>query len=117
METGMRKLVRVMMIFGVLGLYGGLAPWSAAQADTAARTVQGKVVAVNLQSTPHIIVITVVLPSKQEMIVGATVGSDVAITKEKQAIGLSGIKTGQTVSLTYVKNQDGLTAKSIQVRK
>ena len=74
-------------------------------------------VAVNLQSTPNIIVVKVILPSKQEMIVGATVGPDVAITVEKQAIGLSGIKTGQTVSLTYVKDQDGLTAKSIQVRK
>jgi len=117
METGMMKLVRTMMIVGALGLYGGLAPWSAAQADTATRTVQGKVVAVNLQSTPNIIVVKVILPSKQEMIVGATVGPDVAITVEKQAIGLSGIKTGQTVSLTYVKDQDGLTAKSIQVRK
>ena len=117
MKTGMTKLVRTMMIVGVLGLYGGLAPWSAAQADTVTRTVQGQVVAVNLQSSPNIIVVKVILPSKQEMIVGATVGPDVAITKEKQAIGLSGIKTGQTVSLTYVKNEDGLTAKSIQVRK
>ena len=117
METGMTRLVLAMMIVGGLLLYGGLAPWSAAQADTGERTVQGKVVAVNLQSTPNIIVVTVILPSKQEMIVGATVGPDVAITKEKQAIGLSGIKTGQTVSLTYVKNEDGLTAKSITVRK
>ena len=117
METGMTKTARTLMSVVALVLSGSLGLWSAAEADNATRTVQGKVVAVNLQSTPNIIVVTVILPSKQEMIVGATVGPDVAITKEKQAIGLSGIKTGQTVSLTYVKDQDGLTAKSIQIRK
>ena len=117
METGMIRLVRVMIIAGVLGLTGGLAPWSAAQADTAARTVQGKVIAVNTQSTPNVIVVKVILPTNKEMIVGATVKSGVAITRDKQAIGLDGIKPGQTVSLTYVKHDNGLDARSIQVRK
>lgn len=117
MKTGMTTLVRAMMIAGFLGLYGGLAPWSAAEADTAARTVQGKVIAVNLESTPNVIVVKVVLPTNQEMIVGATVGSGVAITSGKQTIGLDGVTPGQTVSLTYVKHDNGLDARSIQVRK
>jgi hypothetical protein len=101
----------------ILALCGSLALWTAAQADPAERTVQGEVVAVNLQSTPHVIVVKVILPSKQEMIVGATVGAGVAITRGNRAIGLDGIMAGQTVSLTYVKHERGLDARSIHVRK
>ncbi len=116
MKTGKTTLARTLMIVGLLGFFGGLAPWSAAEADTAARTVQGKVIAVNTQSTPNVIVVKVILPTKKEMIVGATVGSGVAITSGKQAIKLDGVTPGQTVSLTYVKHDKGLDARSIQVR-
>jgi len=116
METGMTKTARMLMSVVALVLSGSLGLWSAAEADNATRTVQGKVIAVNLQSTPNVIVVKVILPTKQEMIVGATVGSGVAITRDMQAIGLDGITPGQTVSLTYVKHDNGLDARSIQVR-
>lgn len=114
MKVGTMRLSWMLMI---LVLWGGHAPWSAAQPNPVVQTVQGEVVAVNLQSTPNVIVVKVILSSKQEMIVGATVGAGVPITRGKEAIGLDGIKTGQTVSLTYVKNEDGLAARAIQVRK
>jgi hypothetical protein len=99
----------------VLG--GSFVPWSVAQSGSAARMVQGEVVAVNLQSTPRVIVVKVLLPSQQEMIVGATVGADTAITHGKQTIGLDAIKPGQIVRVTYLKSENGLEARSIQVRK
>lgn len=117
MDTGMTKRSRITAVAMALVLWGTLAPWSAAQPGAAARTVQGEVVAVNLQSTPHVIVVKVHLPSKQEMIVGATVGAGTAITRGKQTIGLDAIKPGQIVSLTYSKSESGLDARSIQVRK
>jgi len=100
----------------VVGTWMVQASWAAAESN-AVRTVQGEVIAANLQSTPNVIVIKVILPSKQETIVGATVGSGVSITRGKQAIRLNGITVGQSVTLTYVKNANGLDARSIQVQK
>lgn len=117
MDTGMTRRARITAVVIALALWGTLTPWSAAQSGSATRTVQGEVVAVNLQSTPHVIVVKVHLPSKQEMIVGATVGAGTAITHGKQAIGLDAIKPGQIVSVTYIKSESGLDARSIQVRK
>lgn len=117
METGMPRLSRTLMVLMALVLCGGLAPWAAGQPDAGVRTVQGKVVAVNVHSTPNVIVVKVVLPTKQDMIVGATVGAGIAITRGREAIGLHEITPGQTVSLTYDKHDNGLDARSIQVRK
>ncbi|MBI5777517.1 MAG: hypothetical protein HY444_09010 [Nitrospirae bacterium] len=114
MKVGTMRLSWMLMI---LVLWGSLAQWSAAQPNPVVQAVQGEVVAINLQSTPNVIVVKVILPSKQEMIVGATVGAGVPITLGKHTIGLDGIKTGQTVHLTYVKDENGLDARSIQVRK
>lgn len=117
METGMVQWSRLTAVAMALVLCEALAPWPAAQAESTARTVQGEVVAVNLQSTPNVIVVKVHLPSKEEMLVGATVGANTTIAHGKQTIGLDAIKPGQIVSLTYVKSESGLDARSIQVRK
>lgn len=114
MHTMLQRGVSALMIV----MTAWMMPISGAAAGSdVARTVQGEVVTVNLQSTPNVIVIKVLLPSKQEMIVGATVGAGVSITRGKEAIGLDGITAGQTVNLTYVKSENGLDARSIQVRK
>lgn len=87
-----------------------------AASESHARTVQGEVVAVNVSDSSHVIVVKVGKTPKKELIVGATVESGVTITRGKQQISLDNLKVGETVSLTYVKNPDGLTARSIQAR-
>ncbi len=78
------------------------------------RTVRGTVVATNVEANPQIIVVKVVLPSKEEMIVGARVSADTKITKGKQAAQLADLKAGQTAEVTYLKTSDGLLAQSIR---
>lgn len=78
------------------------------------RTVRGTVVATNVEANPQIIVVKVVLPSKEEMIVGARVSADTKITKGKQAAQLADLKAGQTAEVTYLKTADGLLAQSIR---
>jgi hypothetical protein len=81
------------------------------------RTVVGEVIGLNVQDTPQVIVVKVILPSKEEMIVGATVGPEVTIVRGKQPIGLADLTVGETVTFTYLKNQDGLVARAIHARK
>lgn len=78
------------------------------------RTVRGTVVATNVEANPQIIVVKVLLPSKEEMIVGARVSADTKITKGKQAAQLADLKAGQTAEVTYLKTSDGLLAQSIR---
>lgn len=78
------------------------------------RTVRGTVVATNVEANPQIIVVKVLLPSKEEMIVGARVSADTKITKGKQAAQLADLKAGQTAEVTYLKTAEGLLAQSIR---
>lgn len=83
-------------------------------ASPGVRTVRGEVVAVNLQASPQVIVIKAAKSGKDDLIVGATVGSETKVTRGSQAISLGALKLGETVSLTYTKHEDGLAAQSIQ---
>lgn len=85
-------------------------------ADGTVHRVTGEVVAVNTSETPHVIVVKSRIGKRNDMIVGATVGQDVPITKGKKVVGLSSLKVGESVVITYVKNRDGLAAKRIVVR-
>jgi predicted phosphoribosyltransferase len=78
------------------------------------RTVRGTVVATNVEANPQIIVVKVLLPSKEEMIVGARVSADTKITKGKQAAQLADLKAGQMAEVTYLKTSEGLLAQSIR---
>jgi len=100
----------------VLCLIGIMTIPAVAAADDLVRTVHGRVLAVNVTDTPQTIVVQVILPDKQEMIVGADVPSDVGITKGKQRVGLADIKTGAHVAMTYIKNPQGLVARSIHLK-
>ena len=73
-------------------------------------------VAVNVKDDPHVIVVKVAMPNKEELIVGATVPPDTHVTREKRSVTLADIKTGERVVLGYLKQSDGLTARSIHVR-
>lgn len=84
--------------------------------ETIQRTVQGTVVATNVGVDPSTIVVKVLLPNKEVLIVGARVLSDTRITRGKQAVRLSEVKTGEKAELMYLKAPDGLIARSIHVR-
>ncbi len=92
------------------------APWAGAESKAVARAVRGEVVAVNVGDSPNVIVVTVMKGSKGESIVGATVGADTKIMRGKQKVGLDALKVGESVELTYVKQDDGLVARSIHAR-
>jgi len=79
-------------------------------------TVRGKVVAVNLKVDPQIIVVKAMRQNKQELIVGATIKKGATITRGKKPVALADIKVGEAVDLMYLKNADGLVARSIHVQ-
>ena len=85
-------------------------------AEGTVHRVTGEVVAVNTSETPHVIVVKAMIGKEEDMIVGATVGQDVPITRRGKPVGLAALKVGESVVLTYVKNRDGLVAKEIHAR-
>lgn len=91
-------------------------PFATAGTETIQRTVRGTVVATNTAADPPTIVLQVLLPNKEELIVGARVPADTKISRGKKAAGLADIKTGEAADMTYLKSPDGLTAQSIHVR-
>ncbi|GKS63676.1 hypothetical protein YTPLAS72_09800 [Nitrospira sp.] len=80
------------------------------------RTVQGTVLAVNVDTDPQIIVVEVMLPHEVELVVGARVSTDTTIKKGKEAALLADVQVGEKVNITYLKTSVGLIAQSIQVR-
>lgn len=99
-----------------LAVIGGAVSSVQAESKEAARTVRGEVVAVNVQDSPNTIVVKAMKGGKDELIVGATVGADTKILRGKQKIGLDALKMGESVDLSYVKQDDGLAARSIHAR-
>ncbi len=78
--------------------------------------VHGKVVAINLQEIPNVIVVKTPVTSKDEMTVGAVVNHQTKIMRGTKHVALHTIQVGEVVSLTYVKRQDGLFARTIHAR-
>lgn len=87
-----------------------------ASTEAIKRTVRGTVVATNPAVDPQTIVVKVVLPNKEELIVGARVPTDVKIMRGTKATKLADLKAGEAAELTYLKSPDGLIARSIHVR-
>lgn len=113
MKTKQYALIGGMILaFAASGALGRVAD---AASEGAVRTVQGEVVAVNVTDSPQVIVVKA-MAGRKEMIVGATVESGAEITRGKQRVSLDSLKVGDKVSITYVKNQDGLVARSIHAR-
>ena len=72
--------------------------------------------ATNTAVVPQTIVVKVLLPNKEELIVGARVPTDTKITRDTQATRLADLKAGEPAEITYLKSPDGLIAQSIHVR-
>jgi len=84
--------------------------------ETIQRTLRGTVIATNVNADPQTVVIRVLLPNKEELIVGARVSQDTNITRGKQAARLAELKVGEAAEITYLKAPDGLIARSVHVR-
>lgn len=107
----LHRLCAILTVAGMIGVMGLVA-----EADQPARTVKGEVVAVNVADSPPVIVVKAVTAKKQELIVGAVVESGTVITRGAKKVTLDNLKLGETASVTYVKNDEGLVARAIHVQ-
>lgn len=112
----MRISAYVLALVLVCGSVNVTNPVAGHSADAVERTVQGTVVARNIAVDPWTIVVNVVLPNKEELIVGARVLGDTRIARGKRAVRLEDVKAGETVAITYLKTNDGLIGRSIHLR-
>jgi len=108
------KVLSGMMLVVVMTLV--LVPFANAASEGKILTVKGEVVATNLKVDPQIIVVKAMTQNKQELIVGATIEKGATITRGNKQVKLADIRVGEAVDLTYLKNADGLVARSIHVR-
>ncbi len=76
----------------------------------------GLVMAVNVAQVPPMIVVKTPLTKHNDMIVGAKVTAQTRIVRKGKRVALQTIRVGETVWLTYVKQQDGVFARNIQVQ-
>ena len=109
------KLCSLCLVIAV-GLMALTIPLVTVAAETIQRRVRGVVTATNTAVDPQTIVVKVVLPNKQELIVGARVSTDIKIARGTRAIKLADLKVGEAAEITYLKSPDGLIARSIHVR-
>lgn len=100
----------------IMGLSALTTPLATVAAETIQRTVRGTVMAANTSVDPQTIVVKVILPNKDELIVGARVPTDTKITRGSRATRLADIKVGESADITYLKTSDGLIARSIHLR-
>ena len=109
------KRCSLCLVFAI-GLVTLTTPFATAAAETIQRTVRGTVMATNTAVDPQTIVVKVILPNKEELIVGARVPTDTKITRGTKATKLADLKVGEAAEITYLKSPDGLIAQSIHVR-
>jgi len=102
-------------LFAIVVLLLGNSPDSEASNGRTYR-VHGQVVAVNVGHAPHMIVVRTPLSKHDDMTVEAKVTTQTKIRRKKARIALQTIKVGEAVWLTYVKQRDGVFARSIQVQ-
>lgn len=112
----MRTMLRSLCLVCAIGLMPLANPFPTIAAETIQRTVRGTVIATNTAVDPQTIVINVILPNKEELIVGTRVPADARITRGSRATRLADVKLGETAELIYLKSPDGLIARSIHVR-
>jgi hypothetical protein len=112
----MRTNAYLLVVALVCGLAGATISVTSSSAETIQRTVQGTVVATNVDVDPQIIVVEVVRPNEEALVVGARVPPDTRIMRGNQAAQLADIQVGEKADMTYLKTPDGLIARSIHVR-
>jgi hypothetical protein len=78
--------------------------------------VHGQVMAVNVAQAPHMIVVKTSLTKHNDMTVGAKVTAQTRIVRKGKRVALQTIREGEMVWLTYVKQRDGVFARTIQIQ-
>ena len=109
------KLCSLCLVFAI-GLVALTIPLATVATETIQRTLRGTVTATNPAVDPQTIVVKVILPNKEELIVGARVPTDTKITRGTRVTRLAELKVGEAAEMTYLKSPDGLIAQSIHVR-
>ena len=109
----MKSMLCLLFAFGLIIL---TTPFVTVAAETIQRTVRGTVIATNIAVDPKTVVVKVMLPNKEELIVGADVPPNTKITRGKKAVQLTDLTVGEAAEITYLKSPDGLTAQSIHVQ-
>ena len=112
----MRSMLYSLCFLFAIGLVALTTPLTTGAAETIQRTVRGTVIATNTAVEPQTVVVKVVLPNREELIVGADVPTDTKITRSKKAAGLVDLTVGDVAVITYLKSPDGLIARSIHVQ-
>ncbi len=112
----MRTILRLLCLVSAITLVPLMAPLATAATETIQRTVRGTVMAANPAVDPQTIVVKVILPNKEELIVGARVPTDTKITRGTRPTRLADLTVGEAAEMTYLKSPDGLIAQSIHVR-
>lgn len=112
----MKTMLCSLCFLFAIGLVTLTTPLATVAAETIQRTVRGTVMAANTAVDPQTIVVKVVLPNKEELIVGARVPTDTKITRGTRVAKLADLTVGEAAELTYLKAPDGLIARSIHVR-
>ena len=87
-------------------------PSDSEAADGRSYRVHGQVIAVNVTETPHMIVVKTPLTKHNDMTVGAKVTAESRIIRKGKRIALQTIRVGEMVWLTYVKQRDGVFART-----
>jgi len=106
-------LVLLLILLTTTGVYSTLAQ----ESSGIRRWVTGIVVATDTKAIPNTIVIVAKNWKGEDLIVGAQVHGDTEITIDGRPADLFEIKTGDKVSLVYLREPTRLIAKSISVRR
>ena len=93
----------------------GYIPERSSAAGDGVRTMSGIVNEVLPNETPPVIMVRSKPGMKDEVVIGAVVKKGASILRGKRPIALHHIHPGEKVTLTYVKQRDGLTVRSIVV--
>lgn len=112
----MRMKLHSLCLVVAIGLLTLATPLATVAAETLQRTLRGTVMATNPAVDPQTIVVKVLLPNKEELIVGARVPTDTKIMRGTRVTRLAELKVGEAAEMTYLKSPDGLIAQSIHVR-
>jgi hypothetical protein len=99
-------------LIGILQVYAVLLAYAS---DNDVRIISGIVDEVHANETPPVIMVKSRPGMKDEIVIGAVVIKGASIVRGEQRIALNRIRAGERVTLTYVKNREGLTVRSIVV--
>ena len=113
--TRVRQAWRALFAVAALMMLLCIPPDSEAASGRTYR-VHGQVMAVNVAQAPHMIVVKTPLTKHNDMTVGAKVTAQTRIVRKGKRVALQTIREGEVVWLTYVKQRDGVFARTIQIQ-